>query len=264
MAKVLLVDLKLFTFLAFISLVIFAFDKFGVLNGPKFLLQFFTVPVQYGLYQSSRALDKQAETFLLVRRSVLENRALRVQVGELLTENSQLQQKLSETESLVDQYNKLNPRTYDMLPARIISSGRFLTLDKGSSDGVQLGQAVVYKDNYIGQVKEVTPKVSRVVLSQDPDSKIAVFSQNGDGRAKGLLEGQFGSETLMDKILHQETVAKGDLVYSEGVEGVLPRGLVMGKVSQVLENQNEIFKQAKVEPVFNIDDLDVVFVIRNP
>lgn len=262
--KVLLIDLKLFAILVFVSLLILTIDKVGLFSGPKFLLQYLTVPVQFGLYKSSQTWDKQVESFLLVRRAALENRALRVQVGELLTENAEIRQKLAETESLVDQYNKLSPKTYDILPTRVIGNTRFLLLDKGASDGVKVGQAVVYKDNYIGQIKEVTPKSSRVILAQDPDSKIAVFSQNNEGRAKGLLHGQFGSQLLMDKILHQELIGKDDLVYTEGVEGLLPRGLIMGKVSQVQERQNEIFKQAQVEPIFNADDLEIVFVIRNP
>ncbi len=263
MAKILLFDLKLFFILVFASLLIFAFDHLGLFNGPKYLLQYLTVPVQYGLYQSTQGLNKQVQSFLLVRRAALEDRALRVQMSELLTENASLRQQLAETKILVDQYNKLSPQTFDMLPARIISNNRYLTLDVGASDGVKIGQAVIYEDNFVGQIKEVSPKSSRVVLSQDPDSKIAVFSQDSNGSAKGLLSGQFGSDLLMDKILHDEVIAKDDLVYTEGIEGQLPRGLIVGKVSQVLNRQNEIFKQANVTPLFNIDDLDIVFVIRN-
>ncbi len=66
---------------------------------------------------------------------------------------------------------------------------------------------------------------------------------------------------LLDKVLHQEVVSEKDLVYSEGTEGKFPRGLILGQVTQVFERENEIFKQAKVKPVFGIGDLDLVFVI---
>jgi rod shape-determining protein MreC len=181
-----------------------------------------------------------------------------------LIENALLQKKLSETQILVDQYNKLNPQTFDLLPTRVIGINRYLIIDRGSDEGITSGQAVVYKDNFVGLVKDVSPKTSRVILPQDPDSKIPVFSQNTEGTAKGMLIGQFGSELLIDKILHQEVIKAGDLVYSEGTEGKLPKGLIIGKVTEVFERQNEIFKQAKVDPVFDIADLDVVFAIRNP
>lgn len=262
--RALLLDLKLFLFLTFLSLLVFLFDNLGFLNFPKSALQILTVPVQYGLYQGKISLSKQLEFISLARFSAQENKALRTQLAQLLVENSNLQVKLKETESLIDTYNKLNPKTYDLLPARIISFNRLLLIDKGSNDEVSVGQAVVFKDTYLGQIKRVGPKVSEVLLVQDPDSKIAVFSQNNQGSTRGVLYGQFGSELLMDKIMHQETIEKDDLIYSEGVEGKFPKGLIMGKVSQVLERQNEVFKQAKVKPIFNIVDLDIVFVIKNP
>lgn len=260
--KVLLVDLKLILSLTFISLFLILFDALGYLKFPKSLVQYATVPVQYGFYKSGKNITAQFQFIILTRRASLENIALKKQMGELLTENSNLRQKISENETLIDSYGKLSPKTYDLLPARIIGASRYLTIDKGGDDGVAQGQVVVFKDNYVGQIKDVSPKSSQVLLVFDPDSKIAVFSQNNAGRSKGILQGQFGSELLMDKILHQELLDAGDLVYSEGAEGRLPKGLIMGKISEVLERQNEVFKQAKVETVFNLTDLDMVFVIK--
>lgn len=262
--KTLFADLKIFFSLAFLSLFLLLLDSTGFLKLPKTILQTVTVPVQFGLYQTGVGFGRQFEFIILARKASLENKALRLQLGELLTENSSLRSQLKETESLVDQYNKLNPQTYDLLPSRVLGSSRYLTLDKGLNDGISVGQVVVYKDLYIGQIKQVSPKTSEVLLETDPDSKIASFTQGSQGRAKGILQGQFGSELLMDKILHQEEIAVGDLVYSEGTEGKLPKGLILGKISQVLERQNEVFKQAKVSPVFNIIDLDVVSIMRNP
>ena len=114
----------------------------------------------------------------------------------------------------------------------------------------------------MGKIISVSERASNVQLMADPDSKVAAFSQGLEGKAKGVLIGQFGSEILFDKILHEEKINVGDLVYSEGTEGFLPRGLILGRVTKVLERENEIFKQAKVQPNFNISDLDLVFVIQ--
>jgi len=260
--KIILLDFKLFIILIISSILLFIFDNFGLLNFPKSLLQSLTIPVQYGLYKNSTNFKKQFTFIIEARKAALENNALKQQLALISAENATLQKKIKDTEDLVDQYNKLNPQTFDLLPARVLGVERYVILDKGLNDGVKESQAVVYKDNYLGQTKNVTPKTSQVVLATDPESKIAVFSQGSYGRAKGILIGQFGSEMLMDKILHEEVVNVGDLVYSEGTEGKLPKGLVMGKVIQVMERQNEIFKQAKVEPIFKLIDLDTVFLIK--
>ncbi len=261
--KDLFLELRILLVLSFISLFLVFIDGLGFLKLPKIILQTVTIPIQYGVYKSGETLGSQVGFIFLARKASLENKALRLQMGQILSENSELQKKLKETEGIVDTYNKLSPQTYDMQPARILGENRYLLIDKGDSDGIKVGQAVVYKDSYVGQIKSVSAKTSQILLSTDPDSKIAVFSQREDGKAKGILEGQFGSKLLMDKILHQETISVGDLVYSEGTEGKLPRGLLMGKVAQVDERQNEVFKQAKVEPLFLFSDLDIVFVIRS-
>ncbi len=98
-------------------------------------------------------------------------------------------------------------------------------------------------------------------MASDPDSRLTAFSQSDSGRGKGVLSGQFGSEMLLDKILHEEPIKVGDLVYSEGQEIEIPRGLVLGQVTQLIEKDEEAFKQAKIKPVFNIGDLEVVFVV---
>lgn len=260
--KIILFDFKLFVILIIFSVLLFAFDNFGLLNFPKGILQTFTTPVQYGLYKSSNNIKNQFSFIVTARYSSLENKALKQQLALISAENAVLQKKVKDVEDLIDQYNKLNPQTFDLLPARVLGVERYVIIDKGLNDGVTEGQVVVYKDNYLGKTKNVTPKTSQVILATDPESKIAVFSQGSMGRAKGILTGKFGSEMLMDKILHEEIVNVGDLVYSEGTEGKLPKGLVMGKVVQVLERQNEIFKQAKIEPIFKLVDLDSVFLIK--
>lgn len=260
--KIILFDFKLFVILIIISILLFAFDNFGLLNFPKGILQTFTIPVQYGLYKNSQGIKNQLNFIISARTASLENNALKQQMAQVLAENAGLQKKIKDTEDLVDQYNKLNPQTFDLLPSRVLGIEKYVIIDKGLNDGVSEGQAVVYKDNYLGKTKNVTPKTSQIILATDPESKIAVFSQGSFGRARGILQGQFGSEMLMDKILHEEVINVGDLVYSEGTEGKLPKGLVMGKVVEVLERQNEIFKQAKVEPIFKLVDLDSVFLIK--
>lgn len=183
-------------------------------------------------------------------------------MGLLLSENARLRKQLAETQSVVSQQKYLDPATYNLLPARPIGLSRYLKIDQGANAGIKIGQAVVFNDNYVGKIISSGERSSNIQLLADPDSKVAAFSQGLEGKAKGVLAGQFGSEILFDKILHEEIIKVGDLVYSEGTEGFLPRGLILGKVSQVMERENEIFKQAKVQSNFNIGDLDLVFAIQ--
>lgn len=259
--KVLTSSLKQFLILLFISVIISLLDFKNLLVLPKASLQYLSSPIQYGLYKSSLIVTRQLDFIINARTAAKEKLALREQLAQILSENANLRRQLSETQAYLDQSKALDPQIYTYLPARPIGLSRYLKIDKGSEIGIKPGQAVVYKDNLLGEVIRVTPNQAEVLLISDPDSRIAAFSSNENGKAKGVLSGEFGSQMLLDKILHAELIAPKDLVYSEGTEGKFPRGLILGQVTSIDEKPNEVFKQAKVQPVFDLRDLDLIFVL---
>lgn len=263
MLSSLLRDMKIFIPLVLLSVFLISMDNLKLLDLPKSLVQKITVPIQYGFYQYGQSVSKQFEFMILTRKTAQENKALTEQVAQILSENANLRRKLSEAEGFLEQQKSLNPKTFNLSPARPIGLSRYLRIDKGSEDGLVLGQAVVYKDNFLGIIKNLSSRNSEVILPSDPDLKIAAFASNKNGKSRGVLVGEFSSGMLLDKILHQEPIEKGDLVYTEGTETNLPRGLVIGQVSEVNVQENEIFKQAKVKSIFNASTLDIVFVITN-
>lgn len=254
---------RFFFLLIFISIALLIIDKFTILNLPKTALGQITLPIQYGLYKTGQEVKKQFEFIFQARRSAQEFKAIQEQMGGVLSENARLRSRVAELEGIVALESSLNPQTYNFVAARPIGLSRYLTIDRGSNDGLKVDQVVVYKDSYLGMIKEVQPSRSVVLLSSDPDSKIASFVSSGESKAKGILTGQFGSQLLLDKVLHQETLNVGDLVYSEGTEGKLPRGLIVGQVAEVKSIDNEVFKSAVVKQMFDIPSLDIVFVITN-
>lgn len=256
-------ELKPFAILLLAALLILLFDNLGFLNIPKAGLEYITTPVQYGLYKTSSKIGQQFEYLSLARTASQQIKALHEQQAQILSENADLRRQLAEAKGFLDQQKALDPLIYSVVAARPISLSRYVLIDKGSNDGIKVGQPVVYKEVLLGQIIEVTPKTARVRLLSDPDSKVAAFVSSKNGKAKGILLGQFGSDLLLDKVLHEEPMEQNDLVYSEGSEGNFPRGLVLGQISQVMDRPNEIFKQAKIKPVFDIGDLDIVFVITN-
>lgn len=254
-------NLKILLVLVSLSFIILILDSIHLLAIPKTFLSYLTNPISFGLYQTNQKLGRQFYFIFQARFAAQENKALKEQLNKLLSENANFRKKLAETESLLSQDKYLDPATYNLVPARPIGIGRYLKINQGSSSGIKLDQAVVFNDNYIGKIVQVSEKFANVQLTADPDSKVAAFSQGLEGRSKGVLIGQFSTDSLMDKILHEEKINVGDLVYSEGTEGFLPRGLILGRVIEVLEQSSQVFKKAKVTPNFDIRDLELVFVI---
>ncbi len=255
-------NFKLFLALFFICILLFIFDLTHLLSLPKNLAFYITNPISFGLFQTNKNIAKQFNFILEARLSAQQNTALKEQISQMLSENAKLRRDLAESQSMLSQEKYLDPQTYNQIPARPIGLGRYLKIDKGSSDGVRVGEAVVFNENLVGKIVNVSDRASNVQLLTDPDSKVAAFSQGLEGKSKGILLGHFGTDMILDKILHEEKITEDDLVYSEGTEGYLPRGLILGRVTSVLEHANEPFKQAKIKSVFDIRDLELVFVLE--
>lgn len=256
-------NLQLFLLLSIISLLIFGLDNLKWLNAPKSAGYFLTNPISFSLYKTRQIFSKQFHFVFAARFAAKENKALQEQIGQLISENASLRKNLAETQAQLAQEKSIDPRTYYLIASHPIGLERFLKIDRGSNDGVKKGQAAVFRDNYLGQVVSVSASSANIRLLTDPDTKLAAFSIGKEGKAKGVLRGEFGLEMVLDKILHEEHINKGDLVYSEGTEGFLPRGLIVGRVSEVLEKENEIFKAAKIRPIFDIRDLELVYLIKD-
>lgn len=253
--------LNLFLILLVLNIAILAADVTGFLKFPKTLIYYITNPISLGFYKSFQNITDKFYFIFYSQKLYEENKTLEESLLETIAENAILIKKLTETQELLSQEYSLDPQIYKLVAAHPKGLDRYLKIDKGSNDGIKIGFPAVLKDNYIGKVIAVSEKGSTILLVSDPDSRLSAFSINKEGRAKGVILGEFGQEMLFDKILHDEQIEIGDLVYSEGLEGFLPRGLVLGKVTEVIKDDNAVFKQAKVKPVFKFLDLDLVFVI---
>lgn len=255
-------NIKLLLILASLSVLITTIDLFHLFTLPKQLFSYLTNPISFGFYQTNQNIQRQFYFVFQARFTAQENRALKEQLGKLLSENSQLRKELAEAQSLISQGQHLDLQTYNLIATHPIGIGRYLKIDKGSTSNLKLNQAVVVNDNYVGKIVQVEPQRSNVQLISDPDSKVAAFSQGLEGKAKGILVGQFGTDMLLDKVLHEEKINEGDLVYTDGTEGFIPRGLILGRVTKVLEQETQVFKQARVVPNFDIRDMELVYVIE--
>jgi rod shape-determining protein MreC len=89
---------------------------------------------------------------------------------------------------------------------------------------------------------------------------VAATIQNTDHTA-GLVEGQFGLSFSMTNIPQDEPIKIGDLVVTSGLEGQIPKNLLIAKIERVDKIESEIFKTAILTPIVSLDNLSDVLVI---
>ena len=137
---------------------------------------------------------------------------------------------------------------------------RYITINVGTLQGVETEMPVVSGGaGLVGRVAEVRPRTAEVQLLTDPDSAVAALLQTS--RVTGLVVGQPDGTLRMEYIPQEENVAVGDIVLTSGLGGVLPKGLVIGQVTEVLQMDYALFQSAVVRPAIDLSRLELVLVI---
>jgi rod shape-determining protein MreC len=213
-------------------------------------------PIGSLLLTVMRPLQIGAQTFVLWTREVGgitmrlgglagENRRLREQLEELEAERNRLLEAEATNRrlrELLEFRSQLPPAT---LTASVIASSastwfRSMTLDKGSSDSVVKGMAVVATAGVVGQVVAVSSRTAKVLLLTDPHSGADVLVQRS--RARGIVAGSLDNGTMIKYIKRSEDVEIGDRVITSGLDGVFPKGLLVGTVADVRKKSFGLFQ----------------------
>jgi rod shape-determining protein MreC len=139
---------------------------------------------------------------------------------------------------------------------------RYVTINVGARQGVEPGMAVVSGGaGLVGRVVDVGPRTAKVRLITDPDSAVAAILQTT--RGTGLVVGQPDGALQMMYIPQEEDVSVGDIVLTSGLGGLMPKGLVVGQVTEVQQKAYETFQTATVRPAVDLTRFEIALVITD-
>lgn len=185
-----------------------------------------------------------------------ENEQLRTLVAEL-EEYRQQDERLTSLVELSDIYG------LETIGAEVQSSqtgwNRTATIDKGTADGVKVGQGVISSCGLYGQVESVTESTAVVRLVNDADASTAAMVQSS--HARGIVQGSYDGTLTLEYIDIDSTVGEGDIVITSGKGGVYPRGIILGTVSAVETDSSLLYYSLTVDPIYSIEDCEEVLVL---
>ncbi|HEY8448532.1 MAG TPA: rod shape-determining protein MreC [Thermomicrobiales bacterium] len=190
----------------------------------------------------------------------------------LLAENTQLKlrlQQMEKYEQILDV--KEGHPEWTLVTAKVLnpdptSLQKFVTIDKGSADGIRKGMAVVDPYYFVGLVTAVEEHTARVTLAIDASA--AVGAQLLESKADGVVYGRWQSGGRMDLAYVDLSVTPkpGELVVTstnlETRTSQVPGGIIIGKVEGTPQKNNQGDAQTiRVLPAADFDHLNVVAVI---
>lgn len=188
-----------------------------------------------------------------LRRRILELEQEAVRLAEVQQTDKRLQELLSLRSALEG----------DILVATIIGRDPLpwfstLTIDKGEADGVHKSAAVLSPFGVVGQTMATGAHSARVLLLTDHNSGIDAVVQRS--RARGIVEGALDGGCVMKYLKRDEDVEVGDRIVTSGLDGLFPKGIMIGEVTRVTRGNRGLLQVADLKPSVPLDRIEEVLV----
>ena len=199
---------------------------------------------------------------------------LKAQNDELIAKNSELEEKLRELEIIKAENVTLRSYTnmtekysdYTTVPAYIINKdisnlSNTMVINVGSDDGIAENMPVITTEGLVGYVISTTNKTSKIKPIIDPSSSISASISTS--RDSVVVKGILGSDNTL-KLMYIATDADlvmEDTIETSGIGGIYPKGILIGKISQIIESKNITDRYVIAETAVDFSKLETVLVI---
>ena len=136
-------------------------------------------------------------------------------------------------------------------------------IDKGTQDGVRIGQAVIDAEGLFGQVVETSRFSAWVLQIADVSHAVPVELMRNGQRSIAGGTGQIDL-LLLENVPVTADIRQGDLLLTSGLGGRFPRGYPVGQVQSVLTSRTRAFAQVSVKPSALLDRSSYLLVVLDP
>lgn len=229
----------------------------------------------------SSVVNPVQKVFVDLKNKIQGNSVYFENIDTVIAENEELKKRNSELETLVrelelikaentqlQQYMHLSDKytNYNTVPAYVINKdvsnySSTLVLNVGSDDGIKEKMTVIADKGLVGHVISVTAKTCKVQVIIDSASTVSstISTTQESVICKGTLEN--------DQILRASYIPtgaeliQGDNVYTSGVGGIYPKGIIIGTIKEIITTSNITDRYAIVEPAVDFSKLDTVLII---
>ena len=159
---------------------------------------------------------------------------------------------------------------FDSVTALVLNRNRMywfntITINLGSDAGIEEDMAVISGEGLIGRVQKVSKTTSEIKLitTNDINSKISVTIQSADDTIYGIMSGYDSQENLLEISSTNKDIEnlEGSKVYTSGMGGIFPSGILIGEVFKIEEDKYDVSKTIKVTPASDFSNFRFVKVL---
>ncbi len=239
--------------------------RYQYLNSVRSAFSTLASPVYY-LANLPSEISNWTDSNIVSRGELLdENQELKDQVMILKAQNQRLvglESDNARLRSLLESSRKLRGKRLiaELIQVNSNNYAQEIMINKGTSDGVFIGQSVVDSDGVMGQVIAVSNFSSRVILLTDPKHAIPV--KNNRNGIRAIARGNGLNLNLMH-LPSTIDIKQGDLLLSSGLGEKFPDGYPVAKVVSVIKRTDQPYLEVIAEPTANINTANHVLLLWN-
>lgn len=220
-------------------------------------------PVQTGVTQVTSSVSGIWRQYVALVGLQRENESLRQRILEVEREAVRLGEVEQTNRRLTALLGFRDAIDGPAVAAQVIGKDpkllRSFTINRGAGDGVRKGMAVLSPYGVVGQVLRASPRAAQVLLITDHNSGIDAVVQRS--RARGIVEGARDEGCLLKYIRQGEDVQVGDRVVTSGLDGIFPKGAVIGRITRLRPRSRGQLLSADIEPAVPFDLVEEVLVV---
>ncbi|MBS1816302.1 MAG: rod shape-determining protein MreC [Acidobacteria bacterium] len=204
--------------------------------------------------------------YVALRGVRAENESLRRQLADAQLQIQQQRALVDRTRSLESLLQLQSGVDLQTTAAQIIGSAaspdfRTVTIDKGSADGITTDMAVLAPNGVVGRVVVAGRRTSRVQLLVDRNAAAGAIVERS--RAQGVVVGAGEDRLHLEYVSDVSDVAVGDILVTSGIDGIYPKGFIIGTVDAV-EKNGVAYRTISIRPAINFSSLEDVLIVRTP
>ena len=212
----------------------------------------------------SKGCSEWWNKYVFLVNAARDNQSLRGQLTELQRELARVNEFARENQRLQGLLKLAGENRVQGLAARVIGgdpSGwvKGIVVDKGTSSGVREGMAVMHAQGLVGQVISVGSHAARVLLVSDHASGVDVLHEAT--RARGVVEGAGEQVCELTFVTKDAQVKVGDAIITSGMDSVYPKGILVGRISQIGQSAGALFQTIELKPAVDFSKIEEVLIV---
>lgn len=196
----------------------------------------------------------------------------------LSTQNALLEKKVLELEDQLKAVKSVMMDTtyadtlmrvkYDYIPAQVVNNSinqlqNYITINRGSKDGVRKDMGVVDHNGIVGIVSAVSDHFSVVISVLNTKLRLSGKIRNTDFFGSLTWDGLSPKQILLEELPRHVVYKEGDTIVTSGFSTVFPEGITVGRIEASEKQTNDNFYRLKVNLATDFYRLRNVRVIKN-